>query len=135
MGAAVGVGLALLVSLLARWAGLDRDRAFYPTLLVVIASYYVLFGVIGGSAHAVLVEAIVMTAFWVTAVVGFKRNLWLIVVALAGHGLFDLVHGHLVANPGVPAWWPAFCLAYDVSAAGFLAWLLGRSDGTLQGRP
>jgi len=104
-------------------------------LLLVIASYYVLFGVIGGSAHAVLVEAIVMTVFWVMAGVGFKRNLWLVVVALAGHGLFDLVHGHLVANPGVPAWWPAFCLAYDVSAAGFLAWLLGRSDGTLQGRP
>ena len=35
----IGVGLALSVSLLARIAGLDRDRAFYPTVMIVIASY------------------------------------------------------------------------------------------------
>jgi hypothetical protein len=34
------------------WAalvGFDRDRAFYPTLQVVIASYYVLFAVMSDS--------------------------------------------------------------------------------------
>lgn len=36
--------------------GLDRDRAFYPTVIVVIASY-ALFAVMGGSTHALLVEA------------------------------------------------------------------------------
>ena len=36
-------------------------RAFYPTLLVVIASYYVLFVVMGGSIHALLVESAGMT--------------------------------------------------------------------------
>ena len=34
----IGTGLALSVSLLARFVGLDRDRAFYPTVLIVIAS-------------------------------------------------------------------------------------------------
>jgi len=43
---------------------------------------------------------------------------------LAAHGIFDLVHPHLYANPGVPAWWPWFCLAYDLAAAAYLAWLL-----------
>src|SRR5205823_12350483 len=108
-------------------AGFDRDRAFYPTVLVVIASYYVLFAVMGGSSHALMVESIIMSVFLVIAFVGFKFNLWLIVVALAGHGLFDFIHPHMVANPGVPAWWPAFCLAYDLVAAGCLAWLLKRS--------
>jgi hypothetical protein len=42
-------------------------------------------------------------------------------------GVVDFLHGHLIANPGVPAWWPTFCLAYDVAAAACLAWLLGRS--------
>jgi hypothetical protein len=126
MGAIVGVVLAGLVSLFARLVGLDRDRAFYPTVLVVVAHYYVLFAVMGGSAHALLVEILVMAGFSVAAVVGFKRNLWLVAGALAGHGVFDLVHGHLVVNPGVPAWWPPFCLAYDVVAAGILAWLLVR---------
>jgi hypothetical protein len=32
-------------------------------------------------------------------------------------------HGQLIANPGVPAWWPAFCSAYDGVAAGYLAYL------------
>ena len=48
MGYAIGIVLALCVSVFARVVGLDRDRAFYPTVLVVIASYYVLFAVMGG---------------------------------------------------------------------------------------
>jgi hypothetical protein len=39
---------------------------------------------------------------------------------LAAHGVFDLWHGEIIANPGVPTWWPMFCSAYDVTAAGFL---------------
>jgi hypothetical protein len=46
------------------------------------------------------------------------------VVALVTHGVFDLTHATLVDNPGVPAWWPPFCLAYDVMAGAYLAWLL-----------
>jgi hypothetical protein len=34
------VVLALGISFLATVVGLDRDRAFYPTLMSVIASYY-----------------------------------------------------------------------------------------------
>ena len=122
-----GIVLALMVSGLATLIGLDRDRAFYPTLLVVIASYYVLFALMGGSGHALVVETLVMTGFLLVALIGFKKNLWLVVAALAAHGIFDFFHGRIVANPGVPAWWPAFCLTYDVTAAAFLAWLLRRS--------
>ena len=121
-----GTVLALMVSGLATLTGLDRDRAFYPTVLVVIASYYVLFAVMGGSGHALAVETLVMTGFLLVAVVGFKKSLWLVVAALAAHGVFDLFHGRVVANPGVPVWWPAFCLTYDITAAAFLAWLLTR---------
>jgi hypothetical protein len=119
-----GIVLALTVSGLATLVGLDRDRAFYPTLLLVIASYYVLFAVIGGSGHALVVEILVMTGFLLVAVIGFKKSLWLVVAALATHGVFDLFHGRVVANPGVPVWWPAFCLTYDITAAAFLGWRL-----------
>jgi hypothetical protein len=61
------------------------------------------------------------------AALGFKKNLWLVVVALAAHGIFDFFHRRIVANPGVPAWWPAFCMTFDITAAAFLAWLLKRS--------
>jgi hypothetical protein len=52
----------------------------------------------------------------------------ILVAALDGHGVQDAVHGHIVANAGVPAWWPAWCLAYDVGAPDALAWILMRAD-------
>ena len=69
----------------------------------------------------------------IAAVAGFKRSAWIVVAALAGHGVQDAVHGHIVANAGVPAWWPAWCLAYDVGAAAALAWLLTRPGADVAG--
>ena len=128
MGAIVGVGVAVLTALLGRVVGFDRDRAFYPTLLIVVASYYVLFAAMGGSTHALVVESAVMVAFVAAAVAAFRGRLWIAAAGLVGHGLFDvLVHGHVIDNPGMPAWWPPFCAAYDVAAGLFLAWLLTRA--------
>ncbi len=122
----VGATLALAVGGLATVVGFDRDRAFYPTVLIVIASYYALFAVVSESTDALVVEAIVATAFLTMAIVGFKRSLWLVVAALAAHSILDVFHSQIIAHPGVPAWWPAFCLAYDGAAAGYLAFLLSR---------
>jgi hypothetical protein len=71
-----------------------------------------------------LIECIVMATFVVAAVAGFRNSPWIIVVALASHGILDVFHGHVIANPGVPAWWPGFCMAYDVVAAGYLGFRL-----------
>ncbi len=122
----IGIVLSVCVAVFARSVGFDRDRAFYPTVMIVIASYYVLFAAMSGSLQTVFVESIVMTLFAAAAVAGFKSSAWIVVVALAGHGVFDAVHGHVVENAGVPAWWPAWCLAYDLGAAASLAWLLKR---------
>jgi hypothetical protein len=122
----VGVILAVAAGGVATAVGLDRDRAFYPTVLIVIASYYALFAVLGESTHALVVEAVVATAFLGAAIVGFKYSLGLVVGALASHVILDMFHAQVIANPGVPAWWPAFCLAYDCAAAGYLAVLLRR---------
>lgn len=120
----IGTSLALAAFLFARFIGLDRDRAFYPTVMIVIALLYALFAAIGGSATALALESIAIVGFVLLAVIGFKSSLWLVVAALFGHGVYDFFHGHLFVNPGVPAWWPAFCMAYDVTAAAGLAWLL-----------
>lgn len=124
--AITGVVLALAVSTYAAVIRLDRDRAFYPTVLIVIAFYYVLFAIIGGNVHTIIVESIFALTFLSIATVGFGRNLWLVVAALATHGIFDLFHHSLVSNPAVPVWWPFFCLAYDAFAAAALARLLLR---------
>jgi len=129
----IGIFLALGVAIWATWVGFDRDRAFYPTVTIVIASYYGLFAIMGGSSHALIMEGIGMVGFLAASVLGFKRNLVWVVGALAGHGVFDFFHGHLIDNPGVPRWWPSFCLAYDVTAAAYLAWLLYRKRVNRQG--
>lgn len=126
MALLIGASLAFAVGLFATGVGLDRDRAFYPTVTIVIASYYALFAVMGSSTRALVLESLVGAVFLVLAVSGFKSSLWVVVVALAAHGIFDLLHGKAISNPGVPGWWPQFCLAYDVTAAGYLVWLLKR---------
>jgi hypothetical protein len=120
----VGTFLALAVGLLATVVGLDRDRAFYPTVMMVIASYYALFAVMGASMHIVVLESLVGAVFLAAAVTGFRSSLWIVVAALAAHGVFDLARSRVPFNPGVPDWWPAFCLTYDVTAAAYLAWLI-----------
>jgi hypothetical protein len=122
--AIVGACLAFAVGIFATVVRLDRDRAFYPTVAIVIASLYSLFAAIGGSTRALVVESMVGVGFIVLAVVGFRKSLWVVAAALALHGVFDSVHGSFISNPGVPRWWPAFCLTYDVAAAGYLAWLI-----------
>ena len=124
MALLVGALLALTVGIVVNLLGMDRDRAFYPTVTIVIASYYVLFAVMGASSEALVIEFLVGAIFMAVAAAGFRSSLWLVVVALVAHGVFDFVRGDAIANPGVPIWWPQFCLTYDLTAAGCLAWLL-----------
>ena len=111
MSVLVGVLLALGVGLFATVVRLDRDRAFYCAVTIVVGSYYVLFAAMGGSPHALVVEAAIGGLFVALAAAGFRSSLWVVVAALAGHGIFDLFHGDWIHNAGVPAWWPGFCAA------------------------
>jgi hypothetical protein len=120
----VGVALAMGICVSATIIGFDRSRAFYPTLTIVIASYYGLFAVMGGSIPALMLESIVIAGFVLVSVLSFRVTLWLAVGALTAHGVFDLFHGYLIADPGVPLWWPGFCLTYDLVTAAYLARLL-----------
>jgi hypothetical protein len=120
----IGFSVAISVCLAASLVGFDKDRAFYPVVLVVIASYYILFATMGASLQTLLIELAAAGLFAVVAILGFKRSPWLIVAGLAAHGAFDLLHPLLAHNPGVPVWWPGFCLAYDLTAALYLMILL-----------
>jgi hypothetical protein len=75
--------LAFTVGLLATAIGLDRDRAFYPTVTIVIASYYALFAVMGASTHALVLESLVGAVFLAVAVTGFRSSLWVVVLAVS----------------------------------------------------
>jgi hypothetical protein len=94
--------------------------------MLVTATYYVLFAVMGGSSHALVIECLVMGIFFLFAAIGFRTSMWIVVAAFGAHAAFDVIHGAVVTNPGVPAWWPAFCASFDVAAAIVLAWLIPR---------
>jgi hypothetical protein len=117
----VGCLLALATVVFAAVIGLDRERSFYSTVLCVIATYYVLFAVMGASRRTLIIEIVIASGFFLFAVLGFKGSRWLVAAALVGHGIFDFIRPDLIANPGVPHWWPGFCLAFDVIFGGWLA--------------
>ena len=121
----VAVGLVGAVALVvsARLSGFDRDRSFYPTVLCTIALLYVLFGVQAGGATVIAVETAVAFVFVAAAVVAHRRgSAALLAAGLAAHGLWDLVHGHVLpASGAVPPWWGPFCLGVDVALAAFVA--------------
>src|SRR5882672_5187305 len=98
----IGVVVSAMVCAFAMLVGFDRGRVFYPTLLMVIATYYILFAVMEKSTPALTIESLAAGIFLAVAVAGFKQNLWLVVAALAGHGVFDYFHHLLIYNPGVP---------------------------------
>jgi hypothetical protein len=117
----IGLIVSLAVAGFAAAIGFDRERAFYPTVLIVIASYYVLFAAMGASRRTLIIEIVVAGGFLLVAVLGYRRNIWFVVAALVGHGIFDFVHHLFIDNPGVPRWWPGFCLAFDGLLGVFLA--------------
>jgi hypothetical protein len=116
----IGLVLAVASCGAARLIGFDRERVFYPTMLIVVATYYVLFAVMGGDSKAMVLESMIASTFIGAAIVGFRVNLWIVVVALGGHGVFDVMHDQFFRNDGVPTWWPGFCLAFDIAAGTFL---------------
>ena len=70
----IGIVLSAGVAAFATYVGFDRDRAFYPTVMIVIALYYVLFAAMSGSAQTVVIESVVMTLFAAAAVAGYKSS-------------------------------------------------------------
>ena len=127
-GMALGLGIGALATL----TGLDRSRSFYPTVLIVVASYYGLFAVMAGATAALWPEVAAFLLFTLAAIIGFRSSLWIVAAGLLGHVVFDLLHPHVIANAGVPQWWPAFCLTIDGTLAIYLAvrlWRDSPSDG------
>lgn len=121
---AIGVTAATAVGLFATVIGFDKERSFYPVVLIVIAALYLLFAVMAGSIDSLVAEAIPALLFVAMASFGFRKTPWLVVAGLALHGVFDFFHHAVIVNPGVPVWWAGWCLAYDVVAAAYLAALI-----------
>ena len=47
-----------------------------------------------------MIESTVSAGFLMLAVAGFKKNLWLVVAALGGRGVFDFFSSHVHSESG-----------------------------------
>jgi hypothetical protein len=116
----VAIGLFQAFSPLAFWW---LQPVFVWSLsIVIIASVYIGFAVADGRPFVVAAEIGVASAFVIMATLAIKSP-WLVVIALAAHGIKDLWQHrtHFVANT---RWWPPFCLVVDFVAAVVIAVLL-----------
>lgn len=123
----IGILLAVIMAFLAKVTNFDRDRSYYAVVLIVIASYYVLFACIAN--EAIVAEIFVASIFSILAIVGVFRCPLLLGIGIFMHGVFDLVHGYIISNSGVPVWWPAFCASIDVVLGLWVIYLVKTKKG------
>lgn len=123
----IGVILAVIMAFLARVTNFDRDRSYYAVVLIVIATYYVLFACIAN--EAIVAEIFVASIFSVLAIVGVFRWPLLLGIGIFMHGVFDVVHGYIISNSGVPIWWPAFCASIDIVLGLWVMYLVKTKKG------
>lgn len=123
----VGILLAIAIVVSARLSCFEKDRSFYPVLLIVIALYYVLFAFQTFRKDEILFEVSVAIIFLFLAILGHHKNLRIIGLALILHGSYDLIHHSIPVATNPPKWWPLFCFGVDVVLG---VWLLISSPKT-----
>ncbi len=131
LGAAAGV----LTIFLAR--AIRGQRWLYSIGLLVLPGLYALFALRAGEPAVGLKEMIYgipfVAAGLVFAFVSVRHSAVVVGAFWMLHGLYDVVHGRLLANPGVPGWYPVWCCAVDVVVGAYLLWLSRRiADGDLR---
>ena len=124
LGAAAGV-LTIVVA-----RAIRGQRWLYAMGLLVLPSLYSLFALRAGEPAVGTTEMLYgipfLAAGLVFTLVGIRHSAVFVGAFWLLHGLYDLVHGRWLANPGVPAWYPVWCCAVDVVVGAYLLWLSRR---------
>ena len=127
----LGLLIAFIAIAMAKDVGLP-PRAF-ALGMVVLPAIYMLFALMVGDMGAMALEFAYGLPYFVLGVICFKRGFkgsGLLVVALwAVHAAYDVFHHVLVANAGVPFWYPALCLGFDIMMVVYLLRLVSRQKG------
>lgn len=124
IGAAVGV----LTILFARF--IRGERWLYSLSLLTLPGLYASFALRAGEPAVGVKEMIYgvpyVVAGLVFAFVSVRGSAVVVGVFWLLHGLYDLVHGQLITNIGVPGWYPVWCFAVDAVIGSYLLWLSRR---------
>jgi hypothetical protein len=126
-----GIVLALVLAISSRLLRFDQDRSYYAVVLIVIAAYYVLFAFIAN--EAIFEEVMIALFFTVVAIAGALRWPVLLGGGIVLHGVFDMAHGSIINNSGVPVWWPSFCASVDIVLGIWVVFFTLNNKGFLDG--
>jgi hypothetical protein len=117
----VGAVLGVLFVLAARAWTRGTGRLVLVVGLLVTALIYVGFALAAEDRNRSLaVEAFGVLLFGLLAWLGLRRSLWWLSIGWLGHVAWD-VGLHLDRTlAAVPAWYPLFCVGFDLVVAGYL---------------
>lgn len=121
LGVTVGV-LTIAIARLVR-----GQRWMYSLGLITLPSLYAFFALRAGE-HALAGKEMLYGIPFVVAgllvtFVSVRRSAIVIGVLWILHGAYDLAHGAMFTNPGVPDWYAVWCFCVDVVVGAYLLWL------------
>lgn len=122
IGIVIGVVFVVPTIYIIRKRGLG-DWA-WPFFLASLPVWYMLFGVLALDGAAIALEALAGLPYFITAFLTWRirsRVMHVVLgIAWLSHGFYDYYHDVFFINPGVFAWYPAFCAVVDIAIGGYL---------------
>ena len=124
VAATIGFLGAIGLVLIARTLAPRRELLIYGVGLGITAIAYVLFGLQRGApAHHLGLELVGAALFGTAAVLGTRRWPALLALGWTTHVIWDLFF-HPTNPAFAPAWYPWFCVGFDLFLGGYIAGLL-----------
>lgn len=123
--ALIGVAVGVLTIVVARL--IRGQHWLYAIGLLTLPSLYASFALHAGEQAVAVKEMIYGIPFLVAglvfALVSVRQSAVVVGLFWIFHGLYDLTHSQLIANAGVPGWYPVWCFSVDVVIGVYLLWL------------
>ncbi|MDM7861641.1 hypothetical protein QTP81_13655 [Alteromonas sp. ASW11-36] len=121
LAAFIGIVLSLVLIISAKVTQFDKDKSFYPLILICIASFYIVSAVMVG--HSVVREIGIACIFVIVAFYGAFKSLFVVGFAIALHGVYDVLHFLKFTETVAPTWWAPFCATVDFIVGAWVMYL------------
>lgn len=126
--ALIGATVGVFTIVFARF--IRGERWLYALGLLTLPGLYAFFALRAGEQTVAVTEMIYglpyVVAGLVFALVSVHQSARIVGIFWLLHGVYDLVHGQLITNAGVPEGYPIFCFVVDAVVGAYLLWLARR---------
>lgn len=127
---ALTLGIIIAFIAIAMAKDLELPPRAFAVSLVALPGVYMLFALSVGDMAALGLELAYGLPYFVFGYVcftrGFKGSGFVVTALWIIHAAYDVYHHALVDNAGVPGWYPAFCLGFDLMMVVYLTRLVAR---------